>query len=72
MNGYIYNTETRKIATKITNIKACNDTTIKGDGIAVLGTGEYVITDADYEVGDILPVDNEDRRAEVPILPIQY
>lgn len=72
MHGYIYDTETREIATKITNVKACNDTTIKGDGMAVLGTGQYIITDAEYEVGDILPVDIEDRRAEVPVLPIQY
>ncbi len=72
MNGYIYNTVTREIATKVTNVKACNDTTIKGDGMAVIGTGQYIITDAEYEVGDILPEGIEDRRAEVPVLPIQY
>lgn len=73
MNGYIYNTETREIATKVTNVKACNDTTIKGgDSMAVIGTGQYIITDAEYSEGDILPEGIEDRRAEVPIFPIQY
>jgi len=73
MNGYIYNTETRKIATKIPNVRACNDTTIKGDNsMAVIGTGQYIITDAEYSEGDILPEGIEDKRAEVPVLPIQY
>jgi len=72
MNGYIYNTVTREIATKVTNVKACNETTIKGDGMAVIGTGQYIITDAEYSKGDILPEGIEDRRAEVPELPIQY
>ena len=72
MNGYIYNIETRKIVTKIPNIKACNETTIKGDGLAVLGTGQYIITDLEYNEGDIMPDGIEDRRAEVPVLPIQY
>lgn len=72
MNGYIYNIETREIATKIPNVRACNETTIKGDGMAVIGTGQYVITDAEYNEGDILPEGIEDRRAEVPMLPIQY
>jgi len=72
MNGYIYNTETKEIATKITNIRACNETTVKGDSMAVIGTGQYIITDAEYNEGDILPEGIEDRRAEVPILPIQY
>lgn len=72
MNGYIYNTETREIATKVTNVMACNDTTIKGDGMAVIGTGQYIITDSEYEEGDILPEGIEDRRAEVPELPMQY
>jgi len=72
MNGYIYDAETRKIATKITNIKACNDTTIKGDGMAVLGTGQYIITEEEFEEGDILPVDIENMREEMPVLPVQY
>jgi len=73
MNGYIYNPETREIATKIPNVKACNETTVKGDdSMAVIGTGEYVITDAEYNEGDILPEETEDRRAEIPILPVQY
>ncbi len=72
MIGYIYNAETREIATKLQNVKACNDTTIIGDGLAVLGTGKYIITDLEYNEGDIMPDGIEDRRAEVPVLPIQY
>jgi hypothetical protein len=72
MNGYIYDTETREIATKIPSIIACNETTIKGDGTAVIGTGQYIITDAEYNEGDILPEGIEDRRAEIPELPVQY
>lgn len=65
MNGYIYNKDTREIATKINNIIACSDTTIEGDGIAVLGTGEYVITDLEFNEGDILDKDITDRRLEI-------
>lgn len=72
MNGYIYDIETRKIATKITGIKACNETTIKGDGMAVLGTGQYIITEAEYNEGDILPESVEDMREGIPVLPVQY
>lgn len=72
MNGYIYNTETREIATKIENVRACNDTTIVGDGTAVIGTGEYLITDEEYNEGDILPADIKDKRGDIPTLPILY
>ena len=72
MNGYIYDTETREIATKIPSIIACNETTIKGDGRAVIGIGQYIITDSEYNEGDILPESIQDRRAEVPVLPIPY
>lgn len=65
MNGYIYDTNTREIATKIINIIDCNDTTIKGDGIAVLGTGEYVVSDLEFNEGDILDKDIIDRRSEI-------
>lgn len=71
MIGYIYNKETRVIITKITHIIACNNTTIKGDGMAVLGTGEYVITDLEYNIGDIFPIDVVDRRSEIAVLPVQ-
>lgn len=71
MNGYIYNKETRVITTKINNVVACNDITIKGESLAVLGTGEYVITDSEYDEGDILPDDAVDKRAEVEILSAQ-
>lgn len=72
MIGYIYDVETRVIATKLDNIRACNQTTIKGDGMAVVGTGDYIITDSEYSEGDILSTDIVDRRAELPVLPIQY
>lgn len=73
MNGYVYNIETREIATKITNVRACNDTIVKGENsMAVIGTGQYIITNLEYSEGDILPESIEDRRSEVPVLPIQY
>jgi hypothetical protein len=72
MIGYIYNINTRIISTKVKGIQACSNTTIKGDGMAVIGTGQYIITDADYNEGDVLPESIIDRRAEMPILPIQY
>jgi len=67
MNGYIYDKETRKIE----NTAGCNDTTIKGDSVAVLGTGEYVITDSEYNVGDVLPNDVVDKRSEIAVLSVQ-
>lgn len=71
MNGYIYNTETREIATKISNILACNDSTIKGDGLAVIGTGQYIISNQDFTEGDILPEGIIDMRSEIPVLSTQ-
>jgi hypothetical protein len=72
MIGYIYHSQTRVISTKIKDIKACNDTTIKGEGMAMIGTGQYVITGAEYSEGDVLPVDVVDKRVDLPVLPIQY
>ena len=54
MKGYIYNKDAMTIATIINNVVACNGTTIKGDSLAVLGIGEYVITDLEFNEGDIL------------------
>ena len=71
MIGYIYNKDTRIIATKIKNVVVCNDTTIKGDGMAILGTGEYVITDLEFNEGDVLPSDIVDKRSEIPVLSTQ-
>lgn len=71
MIGYIYNAETREIATKINNVVACNRTAIKGDGMAVLGTGEYIITELDFNIGDILPNDVVDKRSEATVLSTQ-
>lgn len=68
MTGYVYNIETRQIVTKVTNVTACNNTTIKGDSKAVLGTGQYVITNQDFNVGDILPEEITDRRSEIQVL----
>lgn len=70
MNGYIYD-ENRKIATKVLNVKKCNHATIVGDIIASLGTGEYIISDLEFNEGDILPVDINDRRNEVEVLAAQ-
>lgn len=68
MIGYIYDS-TRKIATKIENVQKCNDTTIKGDSsMAVIGTGQYIITDQDFTVGSILPEGLTDKRVEIPVL----
>ncbi len=72
MNGYIYDPETMQIATKIENAQKCNDSTIKGeDRKARIGTGQYIITDADFNEGDILPDGIDDRRAAMPSL-IEY
>jgi hypothetical protein len=68
MIGYIYDIETRKIATKISNITSRNDTTIKGDGVAIIGTGQYIITNEEYNVGDILPIEIDDKRLEIAVL----
>ena len=69
MIGYIYNTTNRKIATKIENVQKCNDTTIKGlSSMAVIGTGQYIIIDQDFNEGDILPEGLTDKRAEIPEL----
>jgi len=43
MKGYIYNKDTMTIVTIINNVVACKGTTIKGDSLAVLGIGEYVV-----------------------------
>ena len=72
MIGYIYNKDTMTIAIKINNVIACNDTTIKGDSLAVLGIGEYVVTDLEFNEGDILPVDVVDKRLEITVLSAQY
>jgi hypothetical protein len=71
MNGYVFDTETRIIATKIVNVTKCNDSTIKGELMAVVGTGEYVITDMDFSEGDLLPIDIVDNRAAIPLLIVQ-
>lgn len=69
MIGYIYDTQSRKIATKITDVSKCNDTTIKSEcATARIGTGQYIITDQDFGEGDIIPVDIIDKRAEIPVL----
>lgn len=70
MIGYIYDTETRIIVTKIENVTKCNNTTIKGDGIAIVGTGQYIISENDYNEGDILPEGIEDRRSEISLLSV--
>ena len=56
------------IMTIINNVVACNGTTIKGDSFAVLGIGEYVVTDLEFNQGDILPVDVVDKRLEITML----
>ena len=48
MKGYIYNKDTMIIVTIINNVVACNGTTIKGDSLAILGIGEYVVTDLEF------------------------
>lgn len=69
MIGYIYDVTNRKIATKIENVQKCNDTTIQGDfSKAKIGTGQYIITDRDFNEGTVLPEGLTDRRAEIPIL----
>lgn len=74
MIGYVYNTE-RKIILKIPNVTGCNDTTITGDMgtpnssiTAVMGTGEYLVTDQDYAEGSTLPIGLTDQRASIPQL----
>jgi len=70
--GYIYDTETRQIATKIENVEKCNDITIKGESVlARIGTGEYIITDQVFDEGDILPEGLTDMRSEIPVLSEQ-
>lgn len=71
MKGYIYNKDTMIIVTIINNVVACNGTTIKGDSLAVLGIGEYVVTDLEFNEGDILPVDVVDKRLEITMLSAQ-
>jgi hypothetical protein len=71
MNGYVFDAETRIIATKIVNVTKCNDATIKGESLAVLGTGEYVITDMDFSEGDLLPIDIVDNRTIITLLIVQ-
>jgi len=56
------------IVTIINNVVACNSTAIKGDNLAVLGIGEYVVTDLEFNEGDILPVDIVDKRLEITML----
>jgi len=56
------------IMTIINNVVACNGTTIKGDSLAVLGIGEYVVTDLEFNEGDMLPVDVVDKRVEITML----
>ncbi len=68
MIGYIFDPTTRIVATKTENVTKCNDTTILGDGKAVLGTGQYIVTDQIFNVGDILPEGLTDRRSEIPTL----
>jgi hypothetical protein len=69
MTGYIYNSETRKIVTKILDVQKCNDTTVMGiSATAKIGTGEYIVTDQIYNIGDILPEGTTDRRSEIPVL----
>lgn len=69
ISGYIIDSETRKIAIKVSNLLKYNNTTLIGiDSKAVVGTGIIVITDAEFDVGDILPIDVPDRSAEVPLL----
>eukprot|EP00831_Metopus_contortus_P021029 TRINITY_DN19359_c0_g1_i2.p3 TRINITY_DN19359_c0_g1~~TRINITY_DN19359_c0_g1_i2.p3 ORF type:complete len:101 (-),score=4.95 TRINITY_DN19359_c0_g1_i2:122-424(-) len=71
MKGYIYNKDTMAIATKINNVVACNGTTIKGDSFAALGIGEYVVTDLEFNEGDILPAVVVDKRSEIAMLSAQ-
>ncbi|RII35455.1 hypothetical protein D2A34_09685 [Clostridium chromiireducens] len=71
MKGYIYIKDTMTIVTIINNVVACNGSTIKGDSIAVLGIGEYLITDLEFNEGDILPVGVIDKRLEIAMLSEQ-
>jgi hypothetical protein len=68
--GYIVNSETRIITTRIKEITKHNSTTIVNHcgERAIAGTGIVVITDIDVEEGNILPESVPDKSAEVPIL----
>lgn len=63
INGYIYDTSNRKIACKIPCVIECTDVTIVGKECkAVIGTGKYIISDQEYNEGQILPDDVVDMR----------
>jgi hypothetical protein len=68
--GYVVNSETRIITTKLKEITKHNNTTIVNNygERAIVGTGIIVITDIDIEEGAILPESVPDKSAEVPIL----
>lgn len=68
MNGYIYDIDTRKIATKIPNVTKCNTIMAKGDILARAGTGQLIISDQEFSEGDILPVGTPDLSSGVPLL----
>jgi hypothetical protein len=77
MIGYIYNAD-RKIVLKIPNMQKCNDTVLLGDeGLpnsnirAIIGTGQYIVTDQEFNVGDVLPEGLIDLRAVIPVLTAQ-
>jgi hypothetical protein len=72
--GYIFDID-RKVVYKIPNVLKCNTTTLLGDNkipnsniIAIVGTGQYIITDQVFNEGDILPNEITDRRSEIPVL----
>lgn len=68
MIGYIYNPNNRVISSRVDNVTKCNDIAIKGEGLARLGDGQYLITDLEFEEGDIIPEGITDRRNELDIL----
>jgi hypothetical protein len=70
IHGYIINSETRIITTKIKEITKHNSTTIVNHcgEKAIAGTGMVVITDVDVEEGNILPESVPDRSMEIPVL----
>lgn len=74
MIGYVFDGN-RKISLKIPNTLKCNATTLLGDEgnpntdiTAVVGTGQYIVTDQIFNVGDILPSGIVDQRSSIPIL----
>ena len=74
MIGYIFDGN-RKITLKIPNMQKCNTTSLLGDSgtpnsniTGVLGTGQYIVTDQDFNEGDILPDGIIDQRASIPLL----